>query len=88
MMFTSRFALLALLTFLAGANAECAKCDTTLKVGTTTYTLVGNTLEHANGWTLCTYSDNAGDKVVCEYSNGGIIIDGDAVCPLTASVWC
>ncbi|KAG1717888.1 hypothetical protein EDB19DRAFT_1838936 [Suillus lakei] len=70
MTFTSRFTILALLTFLAGANAECATCNATLEVGTTSYELVNSTLESANGFTLCTYLDNKGDKVTCEYSMG------------------
>lgn len=54
-MFTSRFAFLALLTFLARANAGCATCDDTVEVdGVAIYTLANSTVEY-NGYLLCTY---------------------------------
>ncbi|KAG1748187.1 CHAT domain-containing protein [Suillus lakei] len=69
MMFTSRFAILALLTFLAGANARCATCDETLEVdGAAAYKLVSNTEDSDSGYTVCKYVDNKGDQVTCEYT--------------------
>ncbi|KAG2097765.1 uncharacterized protein F5147DRAFT_366697 [Suillus discolor] len=65
-MFTSRFTILTLLTFLAGANAGCATCNRTLEVGTTSYRLVNSTLQSAKAY-ICTYEDNAGDVATCEY---------------------
>lgn len=54
-MFTSRFAFLALLTFLARANAGCATCDDTVEVdGVAVYTLANSTIEY-NGYLICTY---------------------------------
>ncbi|KAG1717889.1 hypothetical protein EDB19DRAFT_1805739 [Suillus lakei] len=81
MMFTSRFVILALLTFLAGANAGCATCDDTLEVdGVAVYTLVNSTTEY-NGYTLCTYTNKLGTDVTCEYSDSGVYEDGDDICP-------
>ncbi|KAG2138447.1 uncharacterized protein EDB93DRAFT_1165700 [Suillus bovinus] len=88
MMFASRFAILALFTFLAGANAtttSCAACEDTLEVdGMAVYTLANSTVE-TNGYTLCTYTNSKlGTKVSCEYSDTGIYEDGDSLCPLVS----
>jgi hypothetical protein len=53
-MFTSRFTILALLTFLAGVNAGCATCEQTLEVDdAATYQLVSSYWKQDNGWTVC-----------------------------------
>ncbi|KAG2124378.1 hypothetical protein DEU56DRAFT_917066 [Suillus clintonianus] len=84
MMFTSHFTILALLAFLAGANAGCAICDATLEVdGAAVYTLVNSTVEH-DGYTLCTYESKLGTEVTCEYSDSGVYEDGDDLCPLVS----
>ncbi|KAG2142929.1 hypothetical protein DEU56DRAFT_792571 [Suillus clintonianus] len=81
-MFTSRFTILALLTFLAGANAGCATCQNTLEVnGVATYTLVSYYVKSDNGFTECSYVDKKGDQVTCEYTNVGLLEDGDSTCP-------
>lgn len=55
-MLTARFTIFALLTFLAGANAGCATCDTTLEVnGQVTYKLVDSYMNYDNGYTVCEY---------------------------------
>ncbi|KAG2138445.1 uncharacterized protein EDB93DRAFT_725170 [Suillus bovinus] len=78
--------ILALLTFLAGANAECATCNHTLEVGTTSYRLVNTTLESASGY-ICTYEDSAGDMATCEYYvSGGYVMVGDELCPHVSSL--
>ncbi|KAG1888374.1 hypothetical protein F4604DRAFT_1717173 [Suillus subluteus] len=82
MMFTARFTILALLTFLAGANAGCATCQQTLEVdGVATYTLVNEYVRSENGYTVCDYVDKSGDEVTCEYANLALLQDGDDVCP-------
>ncbi|KAG2035535.1 hypothetical protein BDR03DRAFT_1089809 [Suillus americanus] len=84
-MFTARFTILALLTFLAGARAhtECATCNETLEVdGVVTYQLVNSYVRSENGYTVCNYADEAGDKTICEYANGGMLMDGNEACPL------
>ncbi|KAG1768579.1 hypothetical protein EV702DRAFT_1144054 [Suillus placidus] len=60
MMFTARFAILALLTFLAGANAErVVSCAERLHKGDVEYFLVSSVVRpvDANGFTVtvCTY---------------------------------
>ncbi|KAG1830411.1 hypothetical protein EV424DRAFT_292033 [Suillus variegatus] len=85
-MFTSRFAILTLLTFLVGANAECATCNRTLEVGTTSYRLVNSTLQSAKGY-ICTYEDNTGDVATCEYyASGGYYMDGGNLCQHVSSL--
>ncbi|KAG2745687.1 hypothetical protein P692DRAFT_20836359 [Suillus brevipes Sb2] len=84
MMFTSRFTILALLTFLVGVNASggCATCQQTIEVdGVATYELVNYTWKDVNGFTDCYYVDKKGDTVTCEYTNVGTLEDGDEVCP-------
>ncbi|KAG1781276.1 hypothetical protein EV702DRAFT_1075275 [Suillus placidus] len=83
MMFTARFAMLALLAFLTGANAGCATCQETLEVnGVATYELVSSYVRSENGFTVCDYVDNKnGDEVTCEYTNVGLLEDGDSYCP-------
>jgi hypothetical protein len=55
-MFTARFTVFALLTFLAGANAGCATCEDTIEVnGDVTYELVSDSMNYDNGYTLCKY---------------------------------
>ncbi|KAG2754288.1 hypothetical protein P692DRAFT_20827801 [Suillus brevipes Sb2] len=81
-MFTARFTVFALLTFLAGANAGCATCEDTIEVnGDVTYELVSDSMNYDNGYTLCKYVDTSGDTVTCEYTNVGLLEDGDKVCP-------
>lgn len=83
-MFTSHFAFLALLTFLARANAGCATCAATVEVdGVAVYTLTNSTLEY-DGSTLCVYTSKAGTEVTCEYSDSGLYEDGDDLCPTIA----
>lgn len=83
-MFTSRFAFLALLTFLARANAGCATCDDTVEVdGVAVYTLTNSTIEY-NGNLLCTYTSKVGTELTCEYSDSGVYEDGDDLCPTIA----
>ncbi|KAG1881392.1 hypothetical protein C8R48DRAFT_667266 [Suillus tomentosus] len=68
-MFTSRFTIFALLTFLAGVNAGCATCPETLEVdGVATYKLVSSYVKSKNGFTECSYTDKKGDEVTCEYA--------------------
>ncbi|KAG2138437.1 uncharacterized protein EDB93DRAFT_1253393 [Suillus bovinus] len=68
-MFTSRFTILALLAFLAGANVGCATCQETLEVnGVATYELVSSYVKSDNGFTECSYVDKKGDEVACEYT--------------------
>ncbi|KAG1720106.1 hypothetical protein EDB19DRAFT_1836208 [Suillus lakei] len=68
-MFTPRFAILALFTFLAGANAGCATCQETLEVdGVATYELVSDYVKSDNGFTVCNYVDEKGDVATCEYA--------------------
>ncbi|KAG2152764.1 hypothetical protein DEU56DRAFT_775929 [Suillus clintonianus] len=82
MMLTSHFTILALLTFLTGANAGCAACADTLEVdGVAVYTLVNSTIEYKDGYTLCTYENILGLEVTCEYSDRGAYVDGDDLCP-------
>ncbi|KAG1786532.1 uncharacterized protein HD556DRAFT_1047352 [Suillus plorans] len=68
MIFTSRFTILALLTLLAGANAECAACQEVLYVdGVLTYGLVR--IENSdNGSKKCIYVDKMDDVMTCEYA--------------------
>ncbi|KAG1839002.1 hypothetical protein C8R48DRAFT_93728 [Suillus tomentosus] len=83
-MFTSRFAVLALFAFLAGANANgtCAMCQNTVDIeGVAVYTLANSTVE-TSGYTLCSYTNTKlGIKVTCEYSSDGAFQDGDELCP-------
>ncbi|KAG1819223.1 uncharacterized protein BJ212DRAFT_1479339 [Suillus subaureus] len=81
-MFTARFTVLALLAFLAGANAGCATCPETLEVdGKVAYELVNSYVRSDDGYTDCTYVGKSGDEVACEYANVGVLEDGDALCP-------
>ncbi|KIK33213.1 hypothetical protein CY34DRAFT_813787 [Suillus luteus UH-Slu-Lm8-n1] len=81
-MITARFAIFALLAFLAGANAGCATCEETLEVnGDVTYELVSSYMNYDNGYTTCRYVDKSGDTVTCEYANVGLLEDGDKACP-------
>ncbi|KAG2124383.1 hypothetical protein DEU56DRAFT_827562 [Suillus clintonianus] len=82
-MFTSRFVVLALLTFLAGANAGCATCEETLEVdGVAAYKLVSSSVDSKNGFTVCNYADKKGGKVACEYhTDSGLYEGGDDLCP-------
>ncbi|KAG1830422.1 hypothetical protein EV424DRAFT_292250 [Suillus variegatus] len=81
MMFTSCLTILALLTLLAGANAGCATCQETLKVGSSTYELVSSYVESENGYTECSYVDKKGDEVTCVYTDDGKLANGDWKCP-------
>ncbi|KAG1786548.1 uncharacterized protein HD556DRAFT_1530991 [Suillus plorans] len=81
MIFTSRFTILALLTLLAGANAECAACQEVLYVdGVLTYGLVR--IENSdNGSKKCIYVDKMDDVMTCEYADHGMLQDGGSGCP-------
>ncbi|KAG1786136.1 uncharacterized protein HD556DRAFT_1449994 [Suillus plorans] len=89
-MFTSRFAVLALFAFFAGANANgtCAMCQDTVDIeGVAVYTLANSTVE-TSGYTLCSYTNTKlGIKVTCEYSSDGAFQDGDELCPSKDVEW-
>ncbi|KAG2059507.1 hypothetical protein BDR06DRAFT_1017876 [Suillus hirtellus] len=89
MMFTARFAIIALFAFLAGANASCPACHDTFEAADgVVYTLSNSTVE-ANGDTLCTYDSKSGDSLTCEYTlELGVAVrrDGDHLCPHIAKV--
>ncbi|KAG1816223.1 hypothetical protein EV424DRAFT_1540866 [Suillus variegatus] len=68
MIFTSRFTILALLTLLAGANAECAACQEVLYVdGVSTYKLV-KIYDTEDGSKKCIYVDKKDDVMTCDYA--------------------
>ncbi|KAG2138441.1 uncharacterized protein EDB93DRAFT_1106399 [Suillus bovinus] len=82
-MFTSRFAILTLLTFLAGVNANgtCAMCDDTVDFeGVALYTLANSTVE-TNGYTLCKHQGDM--RVFAHYLH----FDTLAVIRATAYTW-
>ncbi|KAG1860437.1 hypothetical protein C8R48DRAFT_774413 [Suillus tomentosus] len=82
MIFTSRFTILALLTLLAGANAECAVCQEVLYVdGVLTYKLVRIYEDSENGFKKCIYVDKKNDVMTCEYADDGMLQDGGSGCP-------
>jgi len=86
MMFTPRFAIIALFAFLAGANASCAACYDTFEASNgVVYTLANSTVE-TNGYTLCTYDSKSSASLTCEYTDTGICQDGDDLCPYVAKV--
>ncbi|KAG1723070.1 uncharacterized protein EDB91DRAFT_1173601 [Suillus paluster] len=76
MMFTSRCITLALLSFLAGANACTPKCPATVKVSYTTAKLT-QTIPQDYG-VECVYNLSG---VSCDFNSDGGLIDGDPACP-------
>ncbi|KAG1768600.1 hypothetical protein EV702DRAFT_1203227 [Suillus placidus] len=82
-MFAARFAILALLTFLAGANAGCPTCQEIFEVGDEVYILT-NCMRSgdASGYTVCIYQSSLNDdEAECEYNKDGVLVVGDSVCP-------
>ncbi|KAG2348387.1 hypothetical protein BDR05DRAFT_956986 [Suillus weaverae] len=88
-MFAVRFAILALLTFLAGANAGCDSptCQEIFEVGDAVYILL-KCMRSGDGFTVCIYEGSIKeDEAECEYSDkDGSLVAGDSVCPKTSKV--
>ncbi|KAG2366460.1 hypothetical protein BDR07DRAFT_1606859 [Suillus spraguei] len=68
-MFTAHLTVLALLTFLAGANAGCSPCAATwTRIDGMTYKLAYSSVEVGDSYVECGYSNKLGNDVNCQYS--------------------
>ncbi|KAG2076402.1 hypothetical protein BDR04DRAFT_1090432 [Suillus decipiens] len=74
-MFSTHLTVLALLTFLAGANAGCTPCAATLtRIDGMTYKLAHSSVGIENSYVECDYRDKLGNEVICQYdSNTGLL---------------